>query len=84
LEQHRPYTVTHVSRKQTSYGDSLFITVYDGVTQYCVFSPKTSSIVFTDKYYRDINQGKLSVQIIYKGICDEHSAYRLSLEIEKK
>jgi hypothetical protein len=75
-----PFPLLRAERLQTRYGTTVLLTHRESVER-CVkvLLPKRFTQVFTDDEIVGINDGRVTVNLIYHGQCEQTSAYQLSL-----
>jgi len=81
LEPPKPYPITTAKRISTKYGLAVLLTLRGtdtGVVQ--VILPQRYSHVMTDSDLDSINSKALSLNLVYKVICDSSNAYLFAIE----
>jgi len=81
LDAHTPYPITRAKRISTKYGLAVVLTLQspdEGVVQ--VFLPQRYSDVITDSDLTSINSKAVTLNLVYKGVCDSSKSYLLAIE----
>jgi hypothetical protein len=81
LEVDRNNTITRPENIVTKFGPTALLNVRDtSFNTVKVFIPKRYGSVFSDADIEDINTEKVSLHLVYKGICDKILLHILAIE----
>jgi hypothetical protein len=81
LEVAGKYRITAAERVNTNYGPTVLLSIKESQHNIVkVFMPKRYSSVFDDDDIETINSQKVSLNLIYKGICEKTKSYILAIE----
>jgi hypothetical protein len=81
LEVDRKYLITHAERIVTKFRPTVLLNIMDTPFHTVkVFMPKRYGSVFSDSDIENINTEKVSLHLVYKGICDKNTLHILTIE----
>jgi hypothetical protein len=81
LEVDRKYPITSAQRIVTKFGPTVLLSIRDTPFHTVkAFMPKRYGSVFSDADIQDINNEKVSLHLVYKGICDKTILHILAIE----
>jgi hypothetical protein len=82
LETNRKYPIMKAETVTTKSGPTVLLTITDlqHNNNVKVFIPKRYSYVFSDEDIESINSQKVSLNLIYKGLCEKTKSYILAIE----
>jgi hypothetical protein len=81
METNKRYEITNAERMVTKYGPTVLISIKESEFSIVkLFFPKRYSSVFTDDDITSINTKKVSLHLIYKGLCEKTNSYILEVE----
>jgi hypothetical protein len=81
LEVGKRYPINYAQRQETIYGPSVLLSLHVGDSEDVkVFLPKRFSLVFEDDDITKINNGTLSLLLVYHGLYLGSRVYKLTLE----
>jgi hypothetical protein len=80
LDVNWKYPILHVERIVTKFGPTVLMTLADEPDRTMkVFLPKRYSSEISDVDITDINSTKVSLFLIYKGVCEKSKSYILAI-----
>jgi hypothetical protein len=81
LENDRKYPIVHADRITTKFGPTVLFSIKDNPYNIVkCFLPKRYSSVITDVDIDSINSKTVSLNLIYKGLCEKSKSYKLAIE----
>jgi hypothetical protein len=81
MEKEKPYRLIGAERMETKYGISILLTIQatsEGAV--LVFLPKRFTAVFSDVDIEMINNGVITIDLIYHATREKSGTFRLSLK----
>jgi hypothetical protein len=82
LEVNKRYPITYAQRQETVYGPTVLLTLRtsDSNESVKLFLPKRYGLIFKDEDITKINDGTLSLHLVYHGLYLGSRAYKMTLE----
>ena len=81
MDVDRHYLIIEAGRVTTKFGPTVFLSIKESAYNIVkAFMPKRYSSVFADDDLEFINSQKVSLNLIYKGMCEKSKSYILAIE----
>jgi hypothetical protein len=81
MELDRKYAIIHDERIVMKYGPTVLLSIEESpYNKMKVFMQKHYNSVFSDEDIESINSQKVSLNLIYKGMCEKSKSYILAIE----
>ena len=85
LEPNKLYPIIRAKRTTTKYGHTVLLSLRVSKTSIVqVFLPKRYSDVMSDEDMESINSKAVSLNLVYRGVCESSKSYLLSIEWDLK